>query len=74
MPIMVPITDQARAMIETLGRGMQEHQHAVGGLLRSALANAWGQALRLAPVLEFLWCGEDGMRHHRLRWDSATGI
>ena len=62
-PIIVPMTDQARAMIESFGREMQEQQHAVGGLLRSALGKARGQALRLALVLEFLWwCGEDGMR------------
>jgi hypothetical protein len=61
-PIMVPLSDQARLMIETFGHEMQESQHAAGGLLRSALGKARGQALRLARVLEFLWwCGEDGM-------------
>jgi Protein of unknown function (DUF3987) len=61
-PIVVPMTDQARAMIEPFGREMQEQQHAAGGLLRSALGKARGQALRLALVVEFLWwCGEDGM-------------
>jgi hypothetical protein len=61
-PIMVPLSDQARLMIETFGHEMQESQHAAGGLLRSALGKARGQALRLALVLEFLWwCGEDGM-------------
>jgi hypothetical protein len=62
-PIIVPMTDQARTMIESFGQEMQEQQHAIGGLLRSALGKARGQALRLAVVLEFLWwCGEDGMR------------
>jgi hypothetical protein len=62
-PIIVPMTDQARDMIGSFGREMQERQHAVGGLLRSAVAKARGQALRLALVLELLWwCGEDGMR------------
>ena len=41
---------------------MQERQATAGGLLRSALGKARGQALRLALVLEMLWwCGEDGM-------------
>jgi Protein of unknown function (DUF3987) len=62
-PISVPLCDQARAMMETFGREMQEQQHAAGGLLRSALGKARGQALRLALVLEFLWwCSEDGMQ------------
>lgn len=62
-PIIVPMTDNGRAKIESFGREMQERQHAVGGLLRSALGKARGQALRLALVLEFRWwCGEDGMR------------
>jgi hypothetical protein len=61
-PIIVPLTDQARAMIESFGREMQKQQHAVGGLLRSALGKARGQALRLALILEFMWwCGEDGI-------------
>jgi hypothetical protein len=61
-PIMVPLSDQARLMIERFGHEMQESQHAAGGLLRSALGKARGQALRLALVIEFLWwCGEDGM-------------
>ena len=62
-PIIVLMTDQARAMIESFGREMQQQQHTVGGLLRSALGKARGQALRLALVLEFLWwCGEDVLR------------
>jgi hypothetical protein len=61
-PIIMPLTDEARAMIESFGREMQKQQHAVGGLLRSALGKARGQALRLALILEFMWwCGEDGI-------------
>jgi hypothetical protein len=61
-PIVTPMTREARAMIEVFGREMQERQHTAGGLLRSALAKARGQALRLALGLEMLWwCGEAGM-------------
>jgi uncharacterized protein DUF3987 len=61
-PLMVPPTDEARSMIETFGAEMQDRQSTAGGLLRSALGKARGQALRLALVLEMLWwCGEDGM-------------
>ena len=61
-PIMVPLTDEARAMMETFGAEMQDRQSTAGGPLRSALGKARGQALRLALVLEMLWwCGEDGM-------------
>jgi hypothetical protein len=61
-PIIVPLSDQAHAMIEAFGREMQELQHSAGGLLRSALGKTRGQALRLALVIEFLWwCGEEGM-------------
>jgi hypothetical protein len=61
-PITVPLTDEARAMIEAFGREIQQRQTNAGGLLRSALGKARGQALRLALVFEMLWwCGEDGM-------------
>jgi hypothetical protein len=61
-PIMVPLTDEARAMIERFGAEMQKRQSGAGGLLRSGIGKARGQALRLALVLEYLWwCGEDGM-------------
>src|SRR2546430_17722086 len=56
-PIMVPLADEARAMIEIFGAEMQERQAAAGGLLRSSLGKARGQALRLALVLELLWWG-----------------
>ncbi len=60
-PITVPLVDAARAMIETFAREMQDRQSNAGGLFRSALGKARGQALRLALVLEFLWwCGQDG--------------
>jgi hypothetical protein len=62
MPIMVPLTEQARAMIETFGGEMQQRQATAGGLLRSTIGKARGQALRLALVLELLWwCCEDGI-------------
>ena len=45
-----------------VGREMQQRQTNAGGLLRSALGKARGQALRLALVFEMLWwCCEDGM-------------
>jgi hypothetical protein len=62
MPIIVPLTDEARSLIETFGAEMQERQSTAGGLLRSAIGKARGQALRLALGFEMLWwCGEDGM-------------
>jgi Protein of unknown function (DUF3987) len=61
-PMMVPLTQEARAMIETFGDEMQQRQANAGGLLRSAIGKARGQALRLALGLELLWwCGEDGI-------------
>jgi hypothetical protein len=59
-PILVPLTGEARVMIETFGGEMQQKQANAGGLLRSAIGKARGQALRLALVLEYLWwCGQD---------------
>ena len=61
-PIMVPLSGEARAMIETFGGEMQQRQQHAGGLLRSAIGKARGQALRLALVIELLWwCSKDGM-------------
>jgi Protein of unknown function (DUF3987) len=61
MPIMVPLTDEGRSMIETFAGKIQDRQKGAGGLLRAAFGKARGQALRLALVLEMLWwCGEDG--------------
>jgi hypothetical protein len=61
-PIMVPLAPDAHADIETFGVEMQDRQSTAGGPLRSAVAKARGQALRLALVLEMMWwCGEDGM-------------
>lgn len=62
LPVMVPLADEARPMIETLGRDMQDRQGSAGGLLRSAIGKARGHALRLALVIEHLWwSAEDGM-------------
>ena len=61
-PTIVPLSEEARAMIETFGGEMQQRQANTGGLLRSAIGKARGQALRLALVLELLWwCSEGGM-------------
>ena len=61
-PIMVPLADAARDMMETFGAAMQDRQATAGGLLGSAIGKARGQALRLALVLEMLWwCGHDGV-------------
>src|SRR5262249_49010742 len=61
-PIMVPLADKAREMIETFGKEMQERQLHAGGMLRSAIGKTRGQGLRLALGLELLWwCGEEGM-------------
>lgn len=61
-PIMVPLTDEARALIGAFGGEMQQRQTHAGGLLCSAVGKARGQALRLALVLEMLWwCSEDKM-------------
>jgi hypothetical protein len=60
-PVMIPLEDATRPMIEDFGREMQERQAIAGGFLRSALGKARGAALRLSLVLELLWwCGEDG--------------
>jgi hypothetical protein len=61
-PVMVPLAEDARPMLEAFGREMQERQTSAGGLLCSAYGKARGLALRLSLVLEFMWwCGEDGM-------------
>lgn len=61
-PVMVPLAAEARAEIEDFGREMQQRQADAGGLLRSGIGKARGQALRLALVLEMLWwCGANGI-------------
>jgi hypothetical protein len=61
-PIMVPLSSEARGMIEVFAREMQGRKETAGGLLRTAIGKARGQALRLALNLEFLWwCAEDSM-------------
>jgi hypothetical protein len=61
-PSMIPLTHEARDMIEEFGREMQDRQSGAGGLLRSALGKARGGALRLSLIFELLWwCSEDGM-------------
>jgi Protein of unknown function (DUF3987) len=58
-PMMVPLDDKARKLIERFGREMQERQSNASELLRSALGKARGQALRLALILEMLWWSAD---------------
>jgi uncharacterized protein DUF3987 len=61
-PVIQSLSDEARGLIEAFGREMQERQQTAGGLLRSALGKARGQALRLALVLDDLWwCADDGI-------------
>ncbi len=60
-PVMMPLADDARQIIELFGRRMQDEQFSAQGPLRSAFGKARGQALRLSLVLEMLWwCGEEG--------------
>jgi hypothetical protein len=55
-PVMVPLSARGRDMMESFGREMQDRKAFAGGLLRSAIGKMRGQALRLALVLENLWC------------------
>jgi hypothetical protein len=60
-PIRVPLTEEARRILEHFGRDMQEQQASAGRFSRAALGKARGQALRLSLVLEMLsWCGREG--------------
>ena len=62
-PILVPLTKEARALIERFANEMQDRQSTASGPLRSQLGKARGAALRLALVLELMWwCGEEGIR------------
>jgi hypothetical protein len=62
VPVIVPLSAEAMAMIETFGCEMQQRQASAGGLLRSAIGKVRGQALRLALVLELLWwCAADSI-------------
>jgi hypothetical protein len=57
MPIIVPLADNARPIMEDFGRKMQEVQQSADGLLRSAYGKARGLALRLSLIIEHLrWC------------------
>jgi hypothetical protein len=61
-PILVPLVSEALPLIESFGVEMQKLQVMAGGLLRSGLGKARGQALRSALVLEFMWwCGASGI-------------
>jgi hypothetical protein len=54
-PIIVPLTAEAKTLMEQFGREMQRQREFAGGLLRSAYGKARGQALRLALIIEHLW-------------------
>jgi hypothetical protein len=55
-PIFMPLTHDARRLMEEFGKEMEARLREAGGLLRSALGKARGAALRLSLVLEWLWC------------------
>jgi hypothetical protein len=66
VPVMVPLSDKGRDLIEEYGREIQQRQAEMGGLLRSAAGKARGAwPLRLALVLEYLWwCAGDSTVSH----------
>jgi Protein of unknown function (DUF3987) len=62
-PVMVPLAEAAKPLLEELANELLRRQEFTSGLMRSALGKARGLALRLSLVLECLWwCGgDDGM-------------
>jgi hypothetical protein len=61
-PVMMPLTNDARRLLERFGREMHECRAGTSGLLRSAFGKARGTALRLSDTLQWLWwCGQGGM-------------
>jgi hypothetical protein len=61
-PIMVPLTEEAAARLESFARQIQDQQSHSTGLMTSALGKARGLVLRLSLVLEYLrWAAEPGM-------------
>jgi hypothetical protein len=60
-PIIMPLVNGARHVIEDFGRRMQHEQLRASGPMRSAFGKARGHALRLALVIEMLWwCSDEG--------------
>jgi uncharacterized protein DUF3987 len=55
-PILMPLGDDARQLMDEFGAEMESRLDQSGGLLRSAYGKARGAALRLSLVLEWLWC------------------
>jgi hypothetical protein len=55
-PIFMPLTPDAQQLMAEFGKEMGTRLDQTGGLLRSAFGKARGAALRLALVLEWLWC------------------
>jgi hypothetical protein len=60
IPGYVRLADDAKPILEDFARQAQGMETRSGGLLKSAMGKARGQALRLALVLEYLWWSEDG--------------
>ena len=62
-PLLVPLSADARADMETFGQDMQARQQEAAGLMRSACGKARGTVLRLSLVMEYLWwCASEGMQ------------
>jgi hypothetical protein len=60
-PIIMPVVNEARQVVEDFGRRMQRQQLRASGPMRSTFGKARGQALRLALVIEMLWwCSDEG--------------
>jgi putative DNA primase/helicase len=54
-PILMPLTPDARLLLNKFGKEMKVCLKQSGGLLRSSYGKARGHALRLSLVLEWLW-------------------
>ncbi|HZZ21074.1 MAG TPA: DUF3987 domain-containing protein [Roseiarcus sp.] len=54
-PILMPLTPDARRLLNKFAKEMSTRLKQSGGLLRSAYGKARGAALRLSLVLEWLW-------------------
>jgi Protein of unknown function (DUF3987) len=62
IPILTPLTPDARRLMDEFGVDMEARLDQSGGLLRSAYGKARGATLRLSLVLEWMWCcGKAGM-------------
>jgi len=61
---MVPLADEARAMIEIFGAEMQERQAAAGGLLRSSLGKAPRPGAAASPWCSSFYGGAPSTERH----------